>query len=146
MASLKIDGLERLTDELKKMGELSGDLANAMLKAGIVPVTERRREEAERRRHRDTGQMIANIKADRKVYQRNGAKEMTVYSRGVDDKGVRNTEKEYILHYGSSKLDGDHWVDDANAKAEPQAIAAMETVMNHFVEKGVVPVTGIRRG
>lgn len=142
MARVKITGMDDLAEELSRLGNLTDDLASAMLKAGAIPVTETRREEAERRRHRDTGQMIANIKADRKVYERNGVKEMTVYSRGTDSKGVRNAEKEYVLNYGTSKLDGDHWVEAANEKAEPQALGAMETVMDHFVEKGVVPITG----
>lgn len=146
MAHIKITGMDDLADELAKMGQMTGDLADAMLKAGVVPVVERRREEAEKRKHRDTGQMIANIKADRKVYQNpQGFKEMTVYSRGTDSKGVRNAEKEFILHYGSRKMGGDHWVDDANAKAETQALAAMTNIFDHFTEKGVVPVATIKR-
>lgn len=137
MASIKISGMDRLAEELKNMGQLTGPLSDAMLRAGSVRMVERRKEEAERRGHRQTGQMIAKIAADRKVHQKqDGAKQITVYSRGTDKKGVRNAEKEFVLHYGSSKLEGDHWVDAANAKAEPEAIAAMERIFDEFAEKG----------
>lgn len=146
MAHLTIKGVDELVKELEKMGQLTGPLADAMLRAGIQPIVEARKAEAIKRKHVDTGQMVKAIAADRKVQDVGGAgKHMTVYARGTDRKGVRNAEKEYILHYGSGKLPADHWVDAASDKAEPQAIAAMTDVLNHFIETGVVPVVTIKR-
>lgn len=145
MASLKVEGLDDLTKELERMGELVGPLADAMLKAGAQPVVESWKAEATKRRHIDTGKMIKSISADRKIKDVEGAsKYITVYPRG-EDKGVRNAEKAFVLHYGSSKLDADHWVDAANLNAEPQAIAAMTGVFDHYVETGNVPVVTIKR-
>lgn len=146
MARLRIEGVDGLAEELAQMGQLTGPLADAMLKAGVQPIVEVRKAEAIKRRHVDTGQMVNAIAADRKVNDTgDGSKSITVYARGVDKKGVRNAEKEFLRNYGTSKMDADHWVEAANEKAEPQALAAMTGVFDHFIEKGVVPLVSIKR-
>ena len=61
--------------------------------------------------------------------KKNGEAYVTsIYPHGRDRKRQSNAEKAFILHYGSSKLKGDHFVDDAEAKAEEAVEQVMQNV------------------
>ena len=78
--------------------------------------------------HRDTGAMIESIGYARPTAGIESAKSIDIYPQGVDGKGVRNAEKAFILHYGTSKIPGSRWVDDADRYSEETAPEAMAAV------------------
>ena len=68
-----------------------------------------------------------------------GVKYIDIYPQGKDRKGVRNAEKAFLLHYGTSKIKPTRWVDEAESRGEAYALPAMERVWNQYLETGAVP-------
>jgi hypothetical protein len=79
----------------------------------------------------DTGDMLASVaRADKSP---KGTAE--IYPQGTDSKGVRNAEKAFILHYGTSSVQGSRFVDDIEDKAAPEIYVAMGNVMDEYIKK-----------
>ncbi|NLW24754.1 MAG: hypothetical protein GXY91_05875, partial [Clostridia bacterium] len=62
-------------------------------------------------------------------------KEVDIYPQGKDRKGVRNAEKAFVLHYGTSKLPASHWVDDADEMAGPMVEERLTKMFDEWLEK-----------
>lgn len=139
MARFDTSGLDDTIREMRKLGEESGEAATAMLQAGAEGVKKAWRLAAEEHGLRDFGDMIESIGFARKPKDIGGIKEIDIYPQGKDRKGVRNAEKAFILHYGTSKLDATYWVDDADRYSEDFAIPAMQAVWDEYVATGRVP-------
>lgn len=126
MARFKVDGLDDLLDRLTAAGEaLNGDTADRMLMAGAEQVRVAWRNSAEAHEHRDTGDMIDAIGYPRAPSDVGGVRSIDIYPQGTDRKGVRNAEKAFLLHYGTSKIPASHWVDDADRECDRTVIPAM---------------------
>lgn len=139
MARFDMSGLEDVIRDMERMGEKSGDVAKAMLFAGAEKVKSAWRSAVESHGLVDTGDMLESI-----GYKRNPKKvgddiSVEIYPQGTDRKGVRNAEKAFILHYGTSSRRGTRFVDDADRMSESDAIPAMEAVWGQFIETGSVP-------
>ena len=78
---------------------------------------------------RATGEMRRSVRAS-KPKKSGEAYVSTIYPHGKDSRGVGNAEKAFILHYGTSKVSGDHFVDRAEEMAGDAAQAAMEEIWN----------------
>lgn len=139
MARFDTSGLDETIREMRRMGEESGDVATAMLQAGAEEVKKAWQLAAEEHGLRDTGDMIASIGFSREPKDIGGIKSIDIYPQGTDRHGVRNAEKAFILHYGTSKLAATHWVDDADRYSEDYAIPAMTDVWEEFLATGKVP-------
>lgn len=139
MARLKITGFDELVKEMEERGEKTGQVADAMLFSAAEVAREAWRESAQSHGHKDTGQLIASIGYQRKIKEIGGAKNIDVYPQGKDHKGVRNAEKAFILHYGTSRRTASHWVDDANAAAEPKIATTMRGIWEEYIRTGKVP-------
>lgn len=137
MARFDVSGLDEAVKWMERMGELTGDMADAMLKAGAEEVREAWREAAERHRHRDTGAMIESIGYARKPKTVDGVRTLDIYPRGKDHKGVRNAEKAFILHYGrnlnNGKRNASYWVDDADRTSDRTVVPAMLEVFDKYL-------------
>jgi len=59
-----------------------------------------------------------------------------VYPQGRDAKGVRNAEKAFILHYGSSRISPSYWVDEADAASEAPVQERIEAIWDRFLNSG----------
>lgn len=136
MARLEITGLDELAREMAKRGEHVGAVADAMLLAAAEIARQSWQESAEKHGHKDTGQMIASIGYPRKIKEIGGAKGVDIYPQGKDYKGVRNAEKAFILHYGTKRIPGSHWVDDANAIAGPKIATTMRSIWDEYIQTG----------
>lgn len=78
---------------------------------------------------RATGEMLRSVRAG--AVKRDGeAYVSSIYPHGKNKRGIRNAEVAFVLHYGTSKRPGDHFVDDAEQRAEEAALMAMEEVWN----------------
>ena len=109
----------------------------AMLLAGAEEVKRAWKETAERHGYRETGDMIESIRADKAPKSdANDVRRISVYPRGEDRKGVRNAEKAYVLHYGTSKIHGSHWVDEADQDAGPMVQDVFEKIWDRHLKGG----------
>ena len=139
MARLEFDGLERAVEEMVRMGQMSGEAANAMLMVGAAWIAQGLEHAAKREGHDDTGDLIASIgyPASPKIVE--GAPTIEVYARGTDRNDVRNMDKAFVNNYGTTKLDDTHWWEEGEAEAEPKAVAGMVNVWDEFILTGRVP-------
>ena len=137
MAQFSTDGIDQIAAEMAWMGEAAGEVADEMLLAGAEEVKRAWKETAERHGYRETGDMIESIRADKAPKSdANDVRRISVYPRGEDRKGVRNAEKAYVLHYGTSKIHGSHWVDEADQDAGPMAQDVFEKIWDRHLKGG----------
>lgn len=134
MAFFDGDGFDELIEELKNQQELFGEAADDVLEAGAGVVTDGWKKAAKKHDLRDTGDMIDSI-GPTSVSDAGGIKSVDVYPQGKDRKGVRNAEKAYINHYGSSSIKATHFVDDAIDESEAAAVEAMAEAWYRHLEE-----------
>lgn len=139
MARFEIQGMDEIIDQMKSMQLLTGKVAETMLMAAAEDVREAWRESAEEHGHRDTGQMIAAIGYPRKPSAASDALAIDIYPQGTNTGGVRNAEVAFVLHYGTSKMPGSGWVDDADAKSGPRVTATMASIWSNYIQTGELP-------
>lgn len=137
MAKMTVVGIDKLADDLKKMGEFENEgLIDKMLDAGAEKTVEEWKTEIEKQGHVKTGDMRDSVGVSKKT--KKGSKR-EIYPQGKDKKGVRNAEKAYILHYGKSTKKGTRFVDNINTKAEASSYIAMQNVFNDYLKsKGLI--------
>ena len=137
MAQFSTDGIDSIAEEMAWMGEAAGEIADEMLLAGAEEVKRAWQETAERHGYRETGDMIESIRADKAPKSdANDVRRISVYPRGEDRKGVRNAEKAFLLHYGTSKIHGSHWVDEADQDAGHMVQDVFEKIWDRHLKGG----------
>lgn len=139
MARFDVSGLEETIREMQRLGQESGDAAKAMLQAGAEKVKAAWRWATESHGLVDTGDMLESIGFARNPKQIGDMMSIDIYPQGKDRKGVRNAEKAFILHYGTSKIAPTRFVDDADKRSEAEVIPAMEEIWDKYVQTGTVP-------
>ena len=136
MARMTSSGLEDMFKQMSDLGELMGEVADRMLLAGAEEVKKAWRKVANDLNYKDTGRMIESINyAKGKSGKASGVKAVAIYPQGVNHKNVRNAEIAYILHYGTSKRPGSHWVDTAEALAAPEVERAVKEIWDEELRK-----------
>lgn len=153
MARFETTGLDELVEDMKRMGELSGETADKMLLAAAEEVKGAWKETAERFNFRDTGDMIESIGFKGSPRTAGDVRMMDIYPQGKDSKGVRNAEKAFILHYGTSGsssksaqrqrrkkdkrpgpgIPATHWVDSADLLSGPRVMNAMTKIWDEHI-------------
>lgn len=129
----KLNGMDMTIAELRRMGAATeGRTVRAMLVAGAEKAEEIWRSTAEKRGHRDNGNMIEAI-GHTKPHSRGQTWRIDVYPLG-DDGSRTNAEKAFVLHYGSKKLTGDHWVEEANERCAQECPGVMEAVFRELTK------------
>lgn len=78
---------------------------------------------------RATGELMKSVRAS-KVKKSGEAYVSTIYPHGRDRKRQGMAEIAFVLHYGTSKLKGDHFVDDAEERSADAVEQAMEEIWN----------------
>lgn len=135
MATLETDGIKKLVDELKSAGDDVEELAGEMLEAGAEATVREWKEGIETAGHVDTGAMRDAVKAT----GRKSKLERVIYPTGKDEKGVRNAEKAFVLHYGTSGKLGDRFVDKIEEEAAVTSQLAMQKVLDDYLRsKGLI--------
>ena len=134
MARFNVSGLDETIEEMKRIGQMTGRTADAMLMAGAEEVRKAWRQSAEEHRHRDTGDMIASIGFSRKPKEIGSIRSIDIYPQGKDKRNIRNAEKAFILHYGTTKIRGSRWVDDADKISEQTVVPAMIRAWEQFLQ------------
>ena len=137
MAQFSTDGIDSIAEEMAWMGEAAGETADQMLLAGAEEVKRAWKETAERHGYRETGDMIESIRADKAPKSdANDVRRISVYPRGEDRKGVRNAEKAFLLHYGTSRIRGSHWIEEAEQKALPTVQQVFGDIWDRHLKGG----------
>ena len=148
-AAVKIEttGIDEIIDQMGKMQQLTGDVAQAMLQAGGNVFQREWISEAEKRNHRKTGYMIKNIGFG-KPKTKSGTLQVEVYPQGYGKpqgkKGTRtrNSVKAFVLHHGrggSRPIKADKWVESVVQNATDDSNQAMADVWGKFIATGDVP-------
>ena len=106
-------GANEFLRDLQKLGNDMRATERAMLQAGGEQMAQAWRNEIETRRHIKTHAMLKNVKY--KIKTKSGHLRAEITSEGTDEHGMSNSAKAYMLHYGTSKIRGDHWIDAAEA-------------------------------
>ena len=132
MALIRASGLDALMGDLQSLAEDMDEVCTSMLSAGAEAAEECWREGIRQAGHIDTGAMLSSVGSNTKVQK--GVRMVEIYPQGEDSKGVRNVEKAYILHYGTSRRPGDRFVDKIDDRAEERAEIAMKNVYEDFLK------------
>lgn len=135
MAKLSINGLELVTDELIRIGNVEA-VANRMLKRGAEVMKSSWKKAIKKHDLIDSHAMIDSVGYSRKTEKETGVKSVEVYPKGTDERGVRNAEKAFVNHYGSSSISATHFVDDALEEAEPLVEQEMAAELEKHIQGG----------
>lgn len=133
MARFNTSGIDKLINDVIRLGDAGQEVGDEMLIAGAEEVKQAWKESARKHDLKDTGDMIDSIGFSRKPKNVGDIRTIDIYPQGKDRKGIRNAEKAFILHYGSSSIRPRHWVDDADEAAGPRVQEAMEKVFYDFL-------------
>lgn len=139
MARFSCEGLDEVVREMDRLASRSGEVATAMLQAGAEQVKAAWRNSAEAHGHRDTGDLIESIGFARDPVDVSGVKAIDIYPQGKNSHGQRNAEVAFILHYGTSKLKGSHWIDDADRACDATVVPAMTDIWRRYLATGQMP-------
>lgn len=131
---IKMDtkGLDGVALEFMNLGKKAQRVADEMLKAGEKEAVEAWRAGIISHDFRDSGAMLGSVKGT-KPRSANGGRLMDIYPQGQDARGVRNAAKAFMLHYGTSRIDPTHWIDEVNQKLEEPAQAAMQEALEKYL-------------
>ena len=141
MAGFDTSGLDGLISEMQRLGEDTGPVAVAMVNAAVEEIRDAWKASAEKHGLRDTGDMINSIGFPQPVQKLANSVFRDVYPLGKDRKGVRNAEKAFVLHYGSSRIKPTYWVDDAEDSCAEAVQERLEGIWGTYLETGEVPGT-----
>lgn len=144
-AAVKVSttGIDKVIDEMARRQQLTGEAAVAMLRAGGNVFQREWMQEADRLRHRRTGDMIKSISATNPKDKGDGL-QVDIYPQGKNRKGTRNSLPAFVIHHARP---GDKWVDGVVEKATDESNDAMADVWGKFIETGNVPnVKKLRKG
>ena len=147
MAHIETTGFSDLLKDLEALGEDVNEMSDDMLAAGSTVAVDAWKKGIENVEHKivspdgkgyqakrgdgDTGDMRDSVARAEKS-RKNTAE---IYPQGKDRKGVRNAEKAFVLHYGTSSYQGSRFVDGIEEKAAPEVYVAMGDVMDEYLKK-----------
>lgn len=146
MATITTTGFSNLLKDLEGLGEDVDAMAADMLDAGSDVAVEEWKKGIQNEEHKivakdgkgfvnkrgyvDTGDMVNSVGRTLKK-----GRTAEIYPQGKDRKGVRNAEKAFILHYGTSSFQGSRFVDGIEDKSAPEIAVAMGHVMDEYLKK-----------
>lgn len=133
MSRFSTSGIDELMSEIEKL-DLNDEEMDGLLFAGAEEIEEAWKDSATEHDLIDTGDMIEST-GHTKPKSVDGAREVDIYPLGKDRKGVRNAEKAFINHYGTSKIKATHFVDEAEENAADNVQQAMGNEYDRLVEK-----------
>lgn len=134
MARFDTSGLDELLADMKRHGELIGETADKMLMAGAEEVKNAWESAIEMEGLVDTGDMLKSIGYARKPKTAGDIRVIDIYPQGKDRKGIRNAEKAFVNHYGSSSIDATHFVDIADEMSGDWVMQAYERIWDEYMK------------
>lgn len=127
MANMTFSGTEELLEQLFAESERLERKATEMLGEAGKVVVKAWQDVIEERGHVETGDMRDSVRAS--AIKKNGdAYTSSIYPYGKNRKRQGNAEKAFVLHYGTSRIKGDRFVDEAEERAGEAAEQVMQDV------------------
>lgn len=152
---LNVSGIDAIVEDMKRMHQLSGEAAKAVLYAGGNELQRAWIDEAQRRNHIRSGDMLKSIGQTR-IRTIEGGLRLDVYPqgnsrpRGKKNVKTKNAVKAFVLHYGREgkrPIKGDKWVEKLLENSTGKTNSAMADTWGKFVQTGTVPnVTQLKKG
>lgn len=136
MSRFDTSGLDALIRDMTRLGQTSGEIAEAMCQAAAAEIRDCWKESAEKHGHRVTGDMIDSIGFKSKPQRIGDVVFQDIFPQGKDDRGIRNAEKAFVLNYGRHNLPPSYWVDEADANAGPRIQSRLEGMWDAYLESG----------
>ena len=138
MARFDTMGLDDLAKDVDAL-DFSDEETDGILLAGAEQVKKAWKKAAQMHDLRDTGEMIDSIDYAKRSSKVGDVKGIDIYPQGKDSKGVRNAEKAFINHYGTSNPNypATHFVDDADKLCDNEfsVVDAMEDKFDEICKK-----------
>lgn len=137
MARFDTAGLDELLSDMKRHGELLGETADKMLMAGAEEVKAAWESAIELEGLVDTGDMLRSVGYARKPRTAGDIRIIDIYPQGKDRKGMRNAEKAFVNHYGTSGEKGvkaTHFVDIADELSSEGVMEAYERIWDEYLK------------
>ena len=132
----RVPGADDFIRDLQKLGAEMPQVERAMLKAGGQEMAENGwKAEIADRDFVDSGAMRDHVTY--KVKSAKGRLRAEITAAGQDSRGVRHAAKAFYLHYGTSRIQPTHWIDQAEARAMPGSAAAMGAVLSDALNKTI---------
>lgn len=129
MARMDTSGIDSLLTAMQGLEKESKALQIEIMDEAAKIVKKEVEQSIVRMGHVDSGAMLASIRIEAKT-GRDGAAERIVTPSGRDKKGVNNGYKAFVVNYGSSKLTGSRFWNQAEEKARPQIERIAENKVN----------------
>jgi len=127
VANMTFSGTQEIMDQLFAESERLERKATEMLGEAGKVVVKAWQDVIEEHGHVDTGDMRDSVRAS--AVKKNGdAYTSSIYPHGKDRKRQGNAEKAFVLHYGTSRIKGDRFVDEAEERAGDAAEQVMQNV------------------
>lgn len=139
MARFDTSGMDDLINDMIRMGQNTGPMAEAMTMTAAEIIKRCWQRSAEEHGLRDTGALIESIGYPVQPTNFGSAIGIDVCPQKKDSRGVRNAEKAFIQHYGSSRTPATYWVDDADAYSEEAVPEALQAMWDEYLETGRIP-------
>ena len=136
MARFDTSGLDDIINDMVRMGQDVGPVAEEMVNAAVEEIKFQWRLSAGMHGHVRTGQMLESIGIGPGPVKAGAVMYRDVYPQGTDSKGVRNATKAFILHYGRSNMPGTYWVDEADDNSAEPVKARLEEIWERFLDGG----------
>lgn len=133
MAQFDTSGIKELINQMQRMGLGISDVATEMCSAAAEEIKEGWKKSAEEHGFHVTGAMINSIGYPEGPVDIGGIKCVDVYPQGKDARGVRNAEKAFILHYGSSRIPASYWTDQGNHYAEQTIPGILQGIWEKYI-------------
>lgn len=132
MATVKISGLDELQSKLSQLSkDVELELADEMLDAGAEIAIRVWQDTIKAYDYIDTGDMHDSVGVTNQT-KKGSIRE--IYPLGKDNKGVRNAEKAFYLHYGKTTMLGSRFVDYIDDTVSKEATKAMEKVYSDYIK------------
>lgn len=141
MARFDTSGLQDVLDEMTRLGETTGPVAEEMILVGAEEVRKAWDRSAREHGYYEgggkyaTGDMINAIGYPRKPTRIGAALEMDICPQGKNRRGRQNAEVAFVLHYGTSKMKGSRWVDDADRYSGETVVPAMQEIWDDYIKQ-----------
>lgn len=131
----RVVGADEFLRDLQKLGAEMPQVTKRMLQAGGEEMANGWRMEIQDRGFVDSGEMLAAVAV--KTRTDKGSQRAEITALGTDKRGVRNGAKAFMLHYGTSRIQATHWIDQAEEKGMPAASAAMGAVLDSALNQTI---------
>lgn len=129
MAKMSTSGMDDLARQLFEMGESTGEIAERMVVAGAEKMVSQWKYEIQKYNHIEDGDLINSI-THSAPKEKDNALTVEIYA-----KGKLNGTKAFMTHYGTSRKEGTHWVDQAEQHAENKCTRAVQEVFDEEMRK-----------